>query len=240
MFPHTGGFALHKTDRDGHPVMIERSGLHDAVNLAQKCTTEQAVDFHIRCSEFVFERLMPALTKREDRVISKITLILDCRGLGWSHFHLPALRVLLAFAQIDQDNYPERLCRAFIVNAPGVFTTIWAVLKRGLDKRVLDKVFIFGSKGYETELRRFIDPANVPAFLGGTCHCSHMPGGCVPCLRANAPPDLDRASQDVAARSVYRLDAVVTHEGSDISYAFTSKDYNIGFGIEFRARTGAP
>ena len=139
---------------------------------------------------------------------TQVTIIIDCRGLGWQHFHLPALRYLLAFETIDQDNYPERLCRAFVVNAPAVFTTIWAVLKRGLDKRILDKVFILG-KNYEEELQKFIAPENLPDFLGGKCTCSHMPNGCVPCLQPERLAALDRLKQYVSARDAFRLDIVV-------------------------------
>lgn len=35
---------------------------------------------------------------------------------------------------------------------------------------------------------KYIDAENLPDFLGGTCTCSHMPGGCVP-LIAQKPKD---------------------------------------------------
>ena len=138
-----------------------------------------------------------------------MTLIIDCRGLGWQHLYLPALKYLLAFGQIDQDNYPERLARAVVVNAPSVFTSIWSILKRGFDKRILEKVSIFGTTGYQEELAKIIDPANLPEYLGGTCKCSHMPGGCVPCLQPERLAALEQPKQYISARDAFRLDTVI-------------------------------
>ena len=37
-------------------------------------------------------------------------------------------------------------------------------------------------KGYESVLLKYIDAENLPDFLGGTCTCKHMLGGCVPVI----------------------------------------------------------
>ena len=63
LFENSGGFAVHKLDRNGNPVVIERSGLYDAAGVVRHVPLETAIDFKIRCNEFLFSRLHPALAK---------------------------------------------------------------------------------------------------------------------------------------------------------------------------------
>jgi hypothetical protein len=72
LFENTGGFGVHKTDRAGHPVVIERVGLHDARGVARNVTLDAVVDFHVRCNEFVVSRLLPALSERAGHTIGKV------------------------------------------------------------------------------------------------------------------------------------------------------------------------
>jgi CRAL/TRIO domain len=65
----------------------------------------------------------------------------------------------------------------FIINAPMLFTGVWAVCKGFLDEKTRAKIKIFGSK-YQTELLEICDPESIPHFLGGTCKCEER-GGCV-------------------------------------------------------------
>jgi hypothetical protein len=58
----------------------------------------------------------------------------------------------------------------FIVNAPMLFTGVWAVVKGFLDERTRQKIKICGSK-YQKELLEVVDVDNLPDFLGGTCKC---------------------------------------------------------------------
>jgi hypothetical protein len=45
----------------------------------------------------------------------------------------------------------------------------------------LDKVHVLGSD-FQSDLLEYIDADSLPDFLGGTCKCEHMPGGCVPII----------------------------------------------------------
>lgn len=45
--------------------------------------------------------------------------------------------------------------------------------------QTLEKIHILGSN-FQSVLLEYIDAENLPDFLGGTCRCQHMPGGCVP------------------------------------------------------------
>lgn len=71
----------------------------------------------------------------------------------------------------------------FVINAPMLFTGVWAVVKMWIDDKTKEKIQIFGGS-YKKELLKYIDPENLPDFLdGGTCKCI---GG--DCLSGNKGP----------------------------------------------------
>jgi len=67
---------------------------------------------------------------------------------------------------------------AYVVNAPMLFSALYAIIKGFLDERTRSKVRIMGSN-YKPFLIEQIGAENLPDFLGGTCTCSHVPGGCL-------------------------------------------------------------
>ena len=94
------------------------------------------------------------------------------------------LALLKMGAKVAQDYYPETMGQCFVVNAPMVFSALYAIIKGFLDERTRSKVRIMGSN-YRPVLLQHIDAENLPEFLGGTCTCSHVEGGC---MRSNAGP----------------------------------------------------
>ena len=80
-------------------------------------------------------------------------------------------------SKIGQDHYPEILGVSFIVNAPTVFTGVWAVARNFLDEKTRKKIKIKG-KDFMKELSQVIDADCIPDFLGGTCQDCQAHGGC--------------------------------------------------------------
>ena len=54
-----------------------------------------------------------------------------------------------------------------IVNAPWVFTGIWAIVKNFLDEKTRKKIQIVGGS-YKKELLKYVDEDQLADFLGGT------------------------------------------------------------------------
>jgi hypothetical protein len=71
----------------------------------------------------------------------------------------------------------------FIVNAPMLFTGVWAIVKGFLDEKTRNKIKIVGS-GFKKDLLEVIEPENLPDFLGGTCTCPEYGG----CMHSNLGP----------------------------------------------------
>ncbi|KAF9161508.1 hypothetical protein BGX21_002041, partial [Mortierella sp. AD011] len=184
---YLGGSCLHKWDKEGRPIYIERMGQHNVKGLAKNVTTSELVDYHIRCTEFVHNTIIPECEERfgtDDKFIDKETVIFDCSGMGFHQLHMEGLNMLKSLTDMDQKAYPERLGKLFIVNSPFVFVKVYSMIKKWLDPGVIEKIHILG-KDYKSVLLKHIDDENLPEFLGGTCTCSHMPGGCVPSVVMN-------------------------------------------------------
>ena len=88
------------------------------------------------------------------------------------------IALLQVGAKICQDYYPETMAQAFVVNAPALFTALYAIIKGFLDERTRSKVRVMGSN-FRPVLLEHIDAENLPTFLGGTCTCSQVEGGCM-------------------------------------------------------------
>ena len=54
-----------------------------------------------------------------------------------------------------QDNYPEILGNMFIINAPFLFTGIWAIVKVWIDDKTKEKIKILGGS-YKKELLQYV------------------------------------------------------------------------------------
>ncbi len=102
--------------------------------------------------------------------------IIDLKG-GSSSLLSPSVQGFVKIASgICQDYYPETLGMMFIVNCSWVIKAGWWIVKAFLDAKTVSKMHILGS-GFEKELMQYVDPENLPDFLGGKCHCE--PGGCL-------------------------------------------------------------
>ncbi|KAL7322540.1 hypothetical protein PS15p_211529 [Mucor circinelloides] len=133
---YMGGACLHKVDREGCPIYIERLGYHRAKELAKNTKVEEVQGYHIGCNEFLHRVVMKDCSKAAGRHVNRETVIFDCTGMGWHQLHMPALNFIRAIADCDQKYYPETLNKFFLVNAPGAFVYVWKIVKAWLDPGV--------------------------------------------------------------------------------------------------------
>lgn len=85
---------------------------------------------------------------------------------GWCLRHVDK-NVDNCIMSIGQNNYPERLKEAILVQPPWYFTTVWSVVKLFLDDATRSKVTFLKAKVSEEMLKRFT-PENLLEKYGGS------------------------------------------------------------------------
>lgn len=119
----------------------------------------------------------PACSAIAGQRIEQGLTILDLHGGALKILSKKVYALIQVASKIGQDYYPEIMGQCFIVNAPFLFTGVWAIVKGFLDERTRKKITIKGGS-YQKDLLELVEAENLPDFLGGTCTCESQ-GGCM-------------------------------------------------------------
>ncbi|KAJ3683120.1 hypothetical protein LUZ60_013347 [Juncus effusus] len=171
----------HGVDKEGRPVYFERLGKVDAEKLMQVTNLDRYVKYHVKEFERCFAVKFPACSIATKKHIDQSISILDVQGVGMKQFNKTARELIGRLQNIDSNNYPETLCRMYIINAGSGFRLLWNTIKSFLDPKTAAKIQVLGNK-YQSKLLEAIDASELPDFLGGSCSCE---GGC---LRSDKGP----------------------------------------------------
>ena len=146
-YPHN----YHKTDTLGRPIYIERLGQLKIDKLFEVTTEERLFQHYIYSYECLLLLRYPACTLAAGKKIEQGTTILDLTGGTMKIMNKQVWHLIKMASAIGQDYYPEIMGNMFIVNAPMLFTGVWAVVKGFLDEKTRAKIKILGG-GYHKEL----------------------------------------------------------------------------------------
>ena len=143
---------------------IERVGKFDVGGVARTHNmTSLIVKSYIMYLEATFHAVRQA--SRETGRYIRCRFITDASGRGLNHLrHAGIMRVVTS---VGQQNFPELIHTVSVVNAPGIFTTVWGAAKHLLAERIQKKVSVLGTTFLDDLSLMGIPPACLPAFLGG-------------------------------------------------------------------------
>ena len=92
--------------------------------------------------------------------------IIDCKAIGLGDCGGATATYFKAINAINR-NYPERVWRTIIINAPSIFGVIWSIVSPLLDPNVREKITVLRGNYVDT-LRDLVDLDNLPVAYGGT------------------------------------------------------------------------
>ncbi|EDO43833.1 predicted protein, partial [Nematostella vectensis] len=158
---------FHKQDKEGRPCYIEYTGRTDVSALVKVHTilpVDQVIRRHIWNCEYQIARMAElsqnSVSSLEEN--TSIITLLNCRFGGFRK----ALNIFKRLAKLDQDHYPERMGKIFIVNTPWVFPVLWKIARVFLDPKTRSKCVVLKSSE-NPKLLNYFYAADLPEEFGG-------------------------------------------------------------------------
>mmetsp|Transcript_12703 Transcript_12703/g.19055 ORF Transcript_12703/g.19055 Transcript_12703/m.19055 type:complete len:1128 (+) Transcript_12703:51-3434(+) len=162
---------VHKRDRLGHILAFEvvDSPNRSFKQLANEGITVDDVANHMHfVSAFTYVKILDDVDEvgRKPKDPQGYFLkVIDLRHIGLGDCGGDTARYFKLVAAINR-NYPERVWRTIIINAPSVFGVIWTIVSPLLEPNVREKITVLRSN-YKDHLRELVDPDDLPVEYGG-------------------------------------------------------------------------
>ena len=147
----------------------------------------------------------------QKRTLLRSSVVYDAKGCHFRQLSARLVRRLNKIAPIPDLYYPELVGETFVLNAPWVIHSLWAILKNLMSREIQARVLITSENATAETLLQHVSAAEVPAFITAG-ECAAMP----PAVAA----ELGFASLDAA-----RLSALLVNRGSCIAAV---GEYRIG------------
>jgi hypothetical protein len=125
-------------------VYIERLGKLKIDKVLELTTDERLMKHYIVSYEVLMKLRFPACSAIAGQRIEQGLNILDLNGGSMKILSKKVYGLIQMASKIGSDYYPEIMGATFIVNAPMLFSGVWAVIKGFLDEKTRKKITIKG------------------------------------------------------------------------------------------------
>ena len=131
--------------KNGHPVFLDHTAVVPWDKILDTMGMKTFLHAQVQCLEWQSVVVYEEASRRAERPVTQGVNIWDMKGLTISSFTAKVREIAGKSSKIAQDHYPESLAAAYVVNAPTIFSAIWAVVRQFLDAKTVSKVHIMGS-----------------------------------------------------------------------------------------------
>eukprot|EP01012_Entosiphon_sulcatum_P035792 TRINITY_DN4549_c0_g1_i5.p1 TRINITY_DN4549_c0_g1~~TRINITY_DN4549_c0_g1_i5.p1 ORF type:complete len:285 (-),score=73.87 TRINITY_DN4549_c0_g1_i5:78-932(-) len=219
--------ALHGRTKLGHPIYFERTGRGKLHLLIPQLRGNEMFHWKVYLQE---------TNQKLCREAGKETTfaVMDMDGLALHNATKPVLDFYQMVGAVEEANYPETLCKIFVINASWVFTSLWKFCKFFFAEEIRQKVFIFG-KDYERELLQHVDASVLPSYIkGGTARIPEPWAGDLSFMDALGDKDFHDGliKEQVGAGKTF-THTVEAREGDVIAWDYCTEKHNIAFSLLF-------
>eukprot|EP01091_Cochliopodium_minus_P000337 TRINITY_DN10328_c0_g1_i1.p1 TRINITY_DN10328_c0_g1~~TRINITY_DN10328_c0_g1_i1.p1 ORF type:complete len:276 (-),score=68.95 TRINITY_DN10328_c0_g1_i1:20-847(-) len=172
---------IHKSQIDGGPIVIIRSGKSNMKKLMDSISEEE-MSLHLVFQRELCYRKCDELT-RKNKKLTKMVMINDMHGFSMFSGDKRFLKSLGDTSKIADNLYPQLVDKNVIINPPTIFKVLFSVVSLFMSKKSLSKITI--CKGNITKKNmgkcpyasKIVKEEDLPKFVGGTCDCKD---GCLP------------------------------------------------------------
>lgn len=154
-------------DKFDRPIKIQKYHQIDKENV-YGIGYDQWWKYNCKSSEELIHIVFPFCSKLAKERVDQMVLVVDFAdcNLGSMIFDNKLQKFQQICTEVGQNHYPEILGQMWIINAPFIFSGIFAVAKHFLSAKTLDKIKILGSN-YQDELVTELGAENLPEYMGG-------------------------------------------------------------------------
>mmetsp|Transcript_25783 Transcript_25783/g.71089 ORF Transcript_25783/g.71089 Transcript_25783/m.71089 type:complete len:439 (-) Transcript_25783:319-1635(-) len=142
-------------DSHGHLVILERLGRVNVGQLLQAFDEESYIRHQLFSREAV-RMINTAKSLRTGKRVYKVVVVIDLDGLSMSHLSKRFVNLMKRVNDQFAEHYPETAFKFYVINAPLVFRTAWAIAKQWMHPITVRKFSIMGS-----DYRRKFDDAGI-------------------------------------------------------------------------------
>jgi hypothetical protein len=143
----SGCWCVGGLDKDGSPILLVDTRLWNPA--------DYSVEIYVKYLCFFYER---CFSHREfygiPENVHQVVVVFDMQG--WSYSDAYYLKYIHQLVNINQNQYPERLKRGFLINCPWIFKAAWAIIKPWIDKKTVSKLEFTTDNNLTEKLTEYI------------------------------------------------------------------------------------